>query len=148
MTISQQEREDLYKLCNIPTMVEKTLPLIPFHQSHRHKELLVNFAGKRIKIAPKASADAFVVEVMNVDMAPRFLPGTLLVIEPKYPLNQKGFALIYVHATQQVIFRKYEYEDGVVEIKTLKEGEDGVALEPQDKIVGVVTETRLDFFAD
>ena len=148
MSISQQERDDLYKLCNIATQTEKALPLIPFYQAHRYKELLANFTGRRIKIAPKASADAFVVEVMSIDMAPRFLPGTLLVVEPKCSLNQKGFALFFIHATQQVTFRKYTYEDGVVEIKTLKEGDDGASLERQDKIIGSVTETRLDFFAD
>ena len=144
--ISHQERNDLYKLCKIPlSIAEKTLPLLPFHQAHRHKELLNNFNGKRIKIAPKSSASAFVVEIADRIMGPRFLPGTLLVIEPKYSLEHEGFVLIHQHHSKKVIFRRYLYEDGEVELETLDDETDAMPLQYQDKIIGVVTEARLDF---
>ncbi len=144
--IPTHEREALYNLCKIPMQpAQKELPLIPFAQAHRHKELLANFSGKRVNIAPNASAAAFVTEVVTTDMAPRFPLTTLLVVEPNMKPRNRGFVLVYVHELKKILLRKYVVEDDDVELQTNDDRADPLPFTYQDKIIGVVTEAKFEF---
>ena len=145
--LTTNERTLLYKKCKLTTKsLQKTLSVVPFNKAHDFERLLSNFSGKQITMPTNASDTAFIVELNDLSMLPRFLPGTLLVVEPSLTPHDRDFVLAYIHADSKMVFRRYSMEDGDddVELETMDDDADPISLSHEDKIIGVVSQTMCE----
>lgn len=149
--MTEQERVLLYAKCGIPLRKpHRPLPLLELQEVGRCKQVLANFSGKTIELEATTvagDAAAFAVKVIAADMAPRFMPGTILIATPKLNPRNRDFVLAYIHEYGRVLFRQYVIEDGEVELEIVDGAPDQetIQLSYQDRILAVVTETRFEF---
>ena len=147
--ISEQERIALYNLCGIPMRKpHRPLPLLDLQQVGKYKQVLANFSGETIDMEASSVAGdpaAFAVRVKSSDMAPRFMPGTILIATPKLNPHNRDFVLVYIHDLGRVLFRQHVIEEDEVELEAVNDDQDIIHLSYEDRILAVVTETRFEF---
>ncbi len=148
--LSSNERSALYTKCNIAENAlceqnEMTIPLISLKNAHLHKELLSSFSGEHAKIGSNPSKAAFAVSVVDTDMSERFLPGTLLLVEPNLKPKNGNFVLAYLYEAQKILFRQYILDEDDIELHTTDDEADPISFTYQDRVIGVVTETKFYF---
>ena len=145
--LTTTERQFLYDKCfSDMTAFKKRFPVLTFDEAFYQKRILTNFFGGHITMETHADDGCFVVTVTPIiEISNRFAPGTQLVVNPNLKPSNGDFVLVYVHEQLKVLFRKYVIEDYEVALESTVEELQATALTYQDKIIGVVTESRLDF---
>ncbi len=136
--ITEEERSNLYAKCNIVMNAQnQPFPALSFEEIRNAKQAAV----KMITDVSKC----FVVQLNDDSMAPRFARGTHLFVDASIKPKHGDFVLAYVKAYGKNLFRQYLMEDDEPELHPLHPNADRVDLSYEDKILGTVVETRLEF---
>lgn len=89
---------------------------------------------------------AFALKVKDVTMAPRFVEGTLLIVDPARTPADRDFAILYVEGQKNAIFKQILKDGNDTYLKPLNPDFQTTLLDPsQHRIIGTVVQARDDF---
>ena len=124
----------------------RVLPLMVLDQPVSGNLMLAIFSGKTVTIEDsEAPENAFVVDVPDDSLEPRFAKGTHLVAVKREP-HSGAMVLVYSHEERKVSVCYYFKERGQPMLVSLIEK--APTSNSQDDIIGVVVEARYHFKSD
>ena len=90
------------------------------------------------ELAGCAASEPFALRVIGDDMAPEFVDGHIVVVDPAGRVTS-GCYVVARHGGE-VVLRRLRIEDGRYRLAALKEGIAEIELEALEAIVGVVSQ--------
>lgn len=88
---------------------------------------------------------AFAVEVQDITMAPQFLPGTILVIDPTKEANDRDFVVAANSKLKSATFKQLLIDSETRYLKPINTDFRTTQMTEDHKIIGPVLRSRLDF---
>lgn len=106
---------------------------------------------KQIPLTTRISTDAEVSELAyalvmkDTTMAPRFPEGTILIIDPQQPAEDKDFVVVHLGGQRQAIFKQLLIDGDQYYLKPLNTDFNTILLDAKPKFLGVMIQARMDY---
>lgn len=98
-----------------------------------------------ILVEPSTSGHGqFAVRVKGDSMWPRFQTNTILIISTEKPVKNRDFVISHIKKTDEVIFRQFIIDGSYKFLKAINDIFPTINFEIDDKIIGIVTQTRIN----
>jgi DNA polymerase V len=105
----------------------KTIPIVPAQANQEHAE-----------ISSCADAEPFALRVIGDSMAPEFLDGHIIIIDPAMPALHGAYVVIDYRG--ETTFRQFVLEDGRKYLKALNSAFPTIEMVENYRVRGVVTQ--------
>lgn len=92
------------------------------------------------------SANAFALRVTGDSMAPRFEDGTILIVEPSKEPRNRDFVIVHIKNQEQITFKQYLNDGSDKYLKPLNPEFKTLPFDKDHRIIGVVIQSRFDFY--
>lgn len=100
---------------------------------------------KWVSTDAKVSDDAYALAAKGEAMAPYFLEGTKLIIDPSCKPNDRDFVVVCPKDQNQATLKQLFYDGEEIYLKPLNPEFKTHKMTPTDKVLGVMVQARVDF---
>lgn len=87
----------------------------------------------------------FALTFKGESMAPQFQEPTLLLVSTTRPAKNNDYVIAHLHQRDEIVFRKLIVENNYKILKALNRIFPPIQLEPADKIIGTIIQTRTNY---
>lgn len=127
------------------TMLVK-LPILTFNEAAKYEQILKNFMGQHINLDIEGISDeSFAIYSIGTAMSGRFPEGTLLIVDPNAKPADGDYVLALISKLPEAIFRQLVYGETGKFLYAHDPRYQTHKLTGSDKIIGKVTEARMQF---
>jgi SOS-response transcriptional repressor LexA len=151
ITVDQLIGNQPITVSSIQDALDKKVTYLPIFSQDKSDELVsrvekATFANWAdwLEIEPSIPESCFAIEVKGDSMWPQFIEGTLAVINPQLKPHHRDYVLCAL-AENGIVLRQYLEEGAERLLKPINYGYNNIALKENDKILGVVIQSRSDF---
>lgn len=123
-----------------------SIPIIEWTQANSWETITSNLTPNShpdwILSEPELEGGKFSLRVKGDSMWPLFQEKTLLIIDPAKEPKNRDYVIVHLHKDNEILFRQLTIEGKYKFIKSINEIFPTLQLDPFDKIIGVVIQTR------
>ncbi len=121
------------------------VPLLGWEQAlHWPKQRIINplMVGTNLPIGKQG----FALRVKDTTMAPRFVEGTLLIVDPDHPAKDRSFIIAHIEGQKYVVFKQILKDGDDIYLKPLNpDFKTTVVDKTKCRVIGCVIQARDDF---
>lgn len=88
---------------------------------------------------------SYALSVQGDELAPRFSPGSILIVDPAYEVKDKQIAVYWIASRKEVVCRDLSIDGKAKCLKHFYPGHPALLLTPRDQYCGTVRESRMIF---
>lgn len=127
-----------------------TLPMLSWEQSTQwpklKAELMKTEWDQWTSTDTKIGPHGFGLMVSGDSMSPRFVDGTILIIDPDYPANDRDYVVVHLKGQKNATFKQLMVDGDDKYLKPLNaEFKTTILNEGEFRILGVMVQCRFDF---
>ncbi|MAZ39966.1 MAG: hypothetical protein CMF49_07575 [Legionellales bacterium] len=126
----------------------KELPLLDWDEAGKLKQLTPELLAekKRILTEAKVGQNGFALQMQDSSMEPVYPAGTILIVDPTYPLSDRLYVIVRLRGESRAIIRWITTDGRDYYLKLLNPDLSNhlVKLTPEDEICGVVVQAKRD----
>lgn len=142
-------KHPLYTNQNEIATVRKSIPIIEWASAHTWENAVAASKPSNhshwVMIDPSVEQGKFVLQINGEAMWPQFQEKTLLIIDPIKEPKNRDFVIAYIKEKNITVFRQLVHDDQYQFLKAINTIFPTLQLQRNDKIIGVVIQTRNNF---
>lgn len=91
------------------------------------------------------SKNSYAIQLSDSTMQPRFVEGTLLIIDPKYSPENQDFIVAQIYHQKKSTFKQFLIDGESHYLKPLNPDFPIIKMTPNDRILGTMVQARIDY---